>query len=277
MALQMASLNSGSNGNCYYIGNDEDAVLVDAGIPCREIERRMEARNLNIHHVKAVFISHEHTDHIKGLKKLANKYALPVYITDKTALKGPFLIKHLSKPFCADEKIQIGSLLVTAFSKKHDADDPHSFIISYNGITVGVITDIGTACPQVIRYFKQCHAVFIESNYDDDMLQNSRYPYYLKRRISSDVGHMSNRQALELFLNHRPQFMSHVFLSHLSKESNTPELAAATFAAHAGNTLVTVASRYEASEVYTITGGSTPTRRIEMPQYEQSVQLQLFD
>ncbi len=276
MALQIASLNSGSNGNCYYIGNDEDAVLVDAGISCREIERRMEERNLSIHRVKAIFVSHEHTDHIKGLKKLANKYALPVYITDKTALKGPFLIKHLSKPFCDDEKIQVGSLLVTAFSKKHDADDPHSFIISYNGITVGVITDIGTACPQVVRYFKQCHAVFLESNYDDDMLQNSRYPYYLKRRISSDVGHMSNRQALELFLTHRPPFMTHVLLSHLSKENNTPELAAATFAAHAGHTLVTVASRYEASEVYTITAGNAPPRRSE-PHYDYSVQLQLFD
>lgn len=275
MALQIASLNSGSNGNCYYIGNDEDAVLIDAGISCREIERRMAERQLSLSKVKAIFISHEHSDHIRGLAKLANKYRLPVYITDKTALRGPFLIKHLSQSFCAEEKIQIGSLCITAFSKKHDADDPHSFIISHNGVTVGVITDIGTACEQVVKYFRQCHAVFLESNYDEDMLLNGRYPYYLKTRISSDVGHLSNSQALELFLNHRPAFMSHVFLSHLSKDNNSPEIAAAMFAEHAGDVNVVVASRYEASEVYTIFGGETIVQKTITT--HRPVQLGLFD
>lgn len=273
MALQIASINSGSNGNCYYIGNADDAVLIDAGIPCREIERRMSERNLDIRKVRAIFISHEHSDHIKGLAKLSNKYRLPVFITEKTALRGPYLIKHLSQSFCAEQQVQAGSLTVIAFSKKHDADDPHSFIVSYEDVTVGVITDIGMACPQVIKYFKQCHAVFLESNYDEDMLMNGRYPYFLKSRISSDVGHLSNRQALELFVKHKPEFMTHVFLSHLSKDNNLPELALQMFAPHAGSTQVMVASRYESSEVFTIAAGKRVTKNISP---SKPVQLTMF-
>jgi len=275
MALQIASLNSGSNGNCYYVGNETDAVLIDAGISCRETEKRMRAKGLEIEKVRAIFVSHEHSDHVKGLARIANKYTLPVYITEKTALRGPHLVKHLSRHFCADEMIKVGSLRITAFAKKHDADDPHSFIISHNGITIGVITDIGTACDQVVKYFKQCHAVFLESNYDEDMLQNGRYPYYLRTRIASDVGHLSNTQALELFLNHRPYFMTHILLSHLSKDNNTPEIAASLFEPHAGKVKVIVASRYEASEVHTIHGADEvlSARRI----VGRPVQTGLFD
>lgn len=252
MSLQLCSLNSGSNGNCYYIGNKTDAVLVDVGISCRETEKRMKKAGLDIKKVKAIFVSHEHGDHIKGVSTLANKYHLPVYITDTTAKNGPILIRHLSKHFSANETIVIGSLSVTAFSKKHDAGDPHSFIISHAGITVGVFTDMGCACQNVVHHFKQCHAVFLECNYDEEMLENGPYPYLLKERIRCDQGHLSNKQALELFLNHRPPFMSHVFLSHLSKENNTPELALQVFAPHAGAAKIYVVSRYEVSDVFII-------------------------
>lgn len=263
MALQVCSLNSGSNGNCYYIGNETDAVLVDVGISCRETEKRMKKAGLNIKKLKAIFVSHEHGDHIKGVSTLANKYHLPIYITETTAKHGPILIRHLAKHFFANEPIEVGSLTVTAFSKKHDAGDPHSFIISHAGITAGVITDIGCACQHVVHHFKQCHVVFLESNYDEDMLENGRYPFHLKERIRCDHGHLSNKQALELFLNHRPPFMSHVFLSHLSKENNSPELALQAFAPHAGDTKIYVASRYEASEVFTIINGIEPNSPVK--------------
>src|SRR3954470_13344261 len=124
MALFITSLNSGSNGNCYYIGNNTEAVLVDVGISCRETEKRMKLLGLDIKKVKAIFVSHEHGDHIKGVSTLANKYNLPVYITSLTAKHGPILIKHLSKTFTAGERVSIGQLSVTAFVKKHDANDP---------------------------------------------------------------------------------------------------------------------------------------------------------
>jgi phosphoribosyl 1,2-cyclic phosphodiesterase len=256
MALYITSLNSGSNGNCYYVGNSNEAVLIDVGISCRETEKRMKQLGLLIKTVKAIFISHEHADHIKGVSVLAHKYGLPVYITNATATNGPRLIKHLAKTFTANQPIAIGQLLVTAFTKQHDAADPHSFIVTCRGITVGVFTDIGIACKQVVHYFKQCHAVFLEANYDEDLLENGRYPLYLKNRIRNGEGHLSNKQALELFVSHRPPFITHVLLSHLSKENNTPQLARQLFMPHAGKTEIIVASRNQASAVYTITAGA---------------------
>jgi phosphoribosyl 1,2-cyclic phosphodiesterase len=254
MALFIASLNSGSNGNCYYIGNGTDAVLIDVGISCRETEKRMKQLGLNINTIKAIFVSHEHGDHIKGVSTFANKYSLPVYITSLTAKHGPILIKHLSNSFSAGECVLIGDLAITAFTKYHDASDPHSFIVTANGITAGIFTDIGVVCDNLIRHFKQCHAVFLEANYDEEMLENGRYPIHLKNRIRGGQGHLSNRQALELFVKHRPPFMSHVLLSHLSKENNEPRLAADLFIKHAGDVKVVVASRYNATEVFSVAG-----------------------
>ena len=256
MALFITSLNSGSNGNCYYVGNNKDAVLIDAGISCRETEKRMKHLGLSMKTVKAIFVSHEHGDHIKGVSTLANKYKLPVYITAPTAKHGPILIKHLSKAFTADEPVAIGELSVTPFSKQHDADDPHSFIVSYKNVTVGVFTDIGKPCKQVILYFKKCHAAFLEANYDENMLENGPYPIHLKNRIRGDKGHLSNDQALELFVKHRPPFMSHLLLSHLSKENNSPQMAQELFTQHTDGTEIIVAGRYEPTAIFTISAAS---------------------
>ncbi len=275
MALFITSLNSGSNGNCYYVGNNKEAVLIDAGLSCRETEKRMLQLGLSIKMVKAIFISHEHGDHIKGLSTLANKYHLPVYITNATANNGPHLIKHLSKIFIAQQPVAVGELLITPFSKHHDAADPHSFIITNGEVTVGIFTDIGKACCNVVHYFKQCHAVFLESNYDDTMLENGSYPVHLKNRIRGGKGHLSNRQALELFIQHRPTFMTHILLAHLSKENNCPKLAAELFTKYAGDkTAVIIASRYEATPVFTITNKAfVPSNRLDGL---KPVQLNLF-
>lgn len=276
MSLYITSLNSGSNGNCYYIGNESDAVLVDAGISCREIEKRMKLLGLPMKKVKAIFVSHEHTDHIKGVSTLANRYSLPVYITPGTAKQGPKLIRHISRPFTTKEPVSIGTLVITPFSKQHDAADPHSFIISDNEITVGVFTDIGAPCKEVVHYFSRCHAAFLEANYDDDMLENGNYPLHLKNRIRGNQGHLSNLQALELFINHRPAFMSHLLLSHLSKENNNPQLVLDLFQKHAANTSISIASRYEHTPVITIHPDSEKTCR-PLKQLIKPMQLGLFE
>ncbi len=252
MALYFTSLNSGSNGNCYYAGTVNDAVLIDAGLSCREIEKRMKQLGLHMKTVKAIFVSHEHGDHIKGVSTLANKYSLPVYITAKTARHGPRLISHLSKPFTANEKITIGDLVITPFTKSHDAADPHSFIISNNGITVGVLTDIGTVCRDVVHYFNQCHAVFLEANYDEGMLENGKYPIHLKNRIRGGQGHLSNNEALDLFIRHRSPNLSHLLLAHLSKENNSPELVESLFKQHANGITISIAHRHQATEIFSI-------------------------
>lgn len=253
MSLFISSLNSGSNGNCYYIGNSKEAVLIDAGISCRETEKRMKRSGLSMEKVKAIFISHEHTDHINGVTVLSKKHNLPVYITKQTLKNSPLILEErLVKPFKADQAIQIGELTITPFSKFHDASDPHSFIVEGNNVCIGILTDIGAVCENTIRYFKKCHAAFLEANYDDDMLDKGGYPYYLKKRITGGHGHLSNKQALDIFNDHRPKFMSHVLLSHLSKNNNTPELVYELFSKHAGETNVVVASRYEETEIFQI-------------------------
>lgn len=277
MSLAITSLNSGSNGNCYYIGNEQEAVLVDAGISCREIEKRLARSGLSIKNVKAVFISHEHSDHIRGVEVLARKYKLPVYITTPTLRYGALALeKDQTLPFKAYEEIAIGELRVTPFPKSHDASDPHSFIISCRGITVGVFTDIGRACEHVIRNFKQCHAAFLETNYDETMLEEGNYPYYLKKRIRSGEGHLSNREALELFVEHRPSFMSHLLLSHLSQENNSPQLVQDLFNRHGGATKVVVASRHYETEIYTIKNGEAASFPVTSKTIPSAVQMSLF-
>ena len=256
MSLFIASLNSGSNGNCYYIGNDREAVLIDAGISCRETERRMARLGLSMSKVKAIFISHEHSDHINGVTLLAKKYQLPVYITTPTLVGGRLNIEHhLVCSFVAFKAIAIGDLLVTAFPKFHDASNPHSFIIAFRDIKVGVFTDIGVACENVIKHFSQCHAAFLEANYDDEMLDAGGYPYHLKRRIRSGHGHLSNKQAAELFVTYKPAYMTHLLLSHLSKNNNDPQLVKDLFDSCADGIEIVVASRFEETPVYQIGGG----------------------
>ena len=263
MSLFIASINSGSNGNCYYVGNNEEAVLIDAGLSCRETEKRMARIGLCMSKVKAIFISHEHSDHIQGLTVLSKKYDLPVYITPRTTFCGrQFLQQQLIYPFVAYKPTNIGNISVTAFPKFHDAAEPHSFVVACNGVKVAVITDIGVVCDHVIRNFADCHAAFLEANYDDELLANGRYPIHLKRRISGERGHLSNKQALELFIKHKPAHMSHLLLSHLSKDNNNPDLVKQLFDQHAGKTNIVVASRFFESEVYHITRPGQDTIKI---------------
>jgi phosphoribosyl 1,2-cyclic phosphodiesterase len=278
MALQIASLNSGSNGNCYYIGNDTEAIFIDAGLSCRETERRMRVLGLDMRKVKAIFISHEHADHISGMTTLSRKWKLPVFITPAThtSTKLP-LQPHLTVSFRPDEPVQVGRLTVLPFVKHHDGCDPHSFTISCDDARVGVLTDIGHVCKEVIHHFSQCDAAFLEANYDEAMLEQGRYPYHLKKRIRGGKGHLSNRQALELFIQHRPEGMSYLLLSHLSKENNDPKLVLDYFRPHAGVTEVLVASRYHPSDVYTVRPRNTP--RLIAPERPAAIaapQLALF-
>jgi phosphoribosyl 1,2-cyclic phosphodiesterase len=255
MTLYIASLNSGSNGNCYYIGNGRESVLIDAGIPCRETEHRMRSLGLSLSSVKGIFISHEHDDHIRGLEVLSKRYQLPVYISDSTRQQlrlslEPQLLRRLDPR----EPVTAGSLTVTPFPKTHDASDPCSFVVSSPTVSIGVFTDLGIVCEELVRHFRRCHAAFLETNYDEQLLDKGRYPHFLKNRIRGGFGHLSNHQALDLFMRHRPAFMSHLFLSHLSRDNNRPELVQALFDKEAGGTKIVIASRDHETELYAIDG-----------------------
>lgn len=254
MALLISSLNSGSNGNCYYVGNKNEAILVDAGISCRTIERRMKNLQLDIQALKGIFISHEHSDHIKGVETLSAKYRLPVFISEPTYRNSGLDIRSSAVFHFSDKEIvEIGDLKINALSKIHDAADPFSFCVSDKEVTVGVFTDIGYCTENLIEWFSVCHAAFLESNYDESMLANGSYPYYLKKRISGGSGHLSNTNAHELFLRHRPEHLSHLILAHLSQNNNTPEIVEDLFKSDCGNVHIVVAPRDRETPVFEIT------------------------
>lgn len=272
MSLFFASLNSGSNANCYFVGDAKNAVLIDAGLSCKETLKRLQQMKLQTSTIRAIFISHEHTDHIKGVEVLSRKLQIPVFISEATQSNSRlFFEPHLIKRISSGSTTAFGSISVESFTKHHDAADPFSFTVSSHNVTVGVFTDLGHACSNVVSAFSKCQAAILEANYDDTMLDNGPYPYYLKQRIKSEKGHLSNAQALDLFLKHKSEHLKHVMLGHLSKENNAPDLVHRLFSAHAGNTAVHVASRYEASPVFML-------QQIELGYsvIERNLQPQLF-
>lgn len=249
--IEICPLASGSNGNCYYIGNQHDAVLVDAGISTRQLMLRFKSAGLDPAKVKAIFITHEHSDHTRGMEVLSKKLGVNVYMTSRTYYALPPAFRpHYVKFFTPGEAVPVGSFLVHTLLKNHDAVEPCSFRIEHNGRNVGVFTDIGEACSNVTDAVKQCHALFLETNYDEDMLRNGSYPWYLKNRVASSKGHLSNLQAFQLVQDHAHPGLECIFLSHISKENNTPEQATSLFTGIDPAIRVKLTSRYAAGEVY---------------------------
>ncbi|MRR15619.1 MAG: MBL fold metallo-hydrolase [Deltaproteobacteria bacterium] len=228
--MNIAAIASGSNGNCYYVENDGEAVLIDAGISARQIAERMARLGLSLSRVRGVFITHEHSDHIRGLDVLTRKYALPVFMTRKTyASYGKVIKESLLNFFSPGGEVEVGRLSILPFLTSHDAVEPCGLTVFSGGRTVSVMTDLGQGCANAMAHLANADAVFLESNYDEQMLRTGFYPPYLKKRIASDVGHLSNRQAASLALEHASPRLRHVFLSHLSANNNTPALALAAF------------------------------------------------
>lgn len=251
--LKICALASGSNGNCYYIGNEEEAVLIDAGITTKQIISRMKLKGLNPEKLRAVFISHEHSDHVRGIRVLCKKLDIPAYFSQGTFDSSYYTNQPLAvRFFNPGEQIKEGDFTIHTFLKNHDASEPCSFRLEYKGISVGVFTDIGSPCNNVTSHLNKCHALFLETNYDDEMLWNGRYPIFLKRRVSSEVGHLSNEQAFELLTEHAHPELQCVFMSHLSAENNTPQVVANTMQSFESKLDVRITSRHEPSEVYPI-------------------------
>ncbi len=248
--IRVCAIASGSNGNCYYVGNDKDAVLVDAGISRRQILKRMKILNLDIRKVRAVFITHEHSDHMRGVRVLADKHQMPVYFTGDTIKNTRIQHRpgnvHL---FNAGDSIDIGEFTIHSFSKNHDAADPVSFRISINGFSIGVLTDIGAPCDNVKHHLAICDVAFLETNYDEKLLWDGHYPYHLKVRVASDMGHMSNVQALELVKSLKGGKLKHLFLSHISEDNNRVDIAMDTFSELQDEINIIATSRYAPSEV----------------------------
>ncbi len=247
---EVCALASGSNGNCYYIGNETEAVLIDAGISRRQIIDRMKTKGLNPLKVKAVFISHEHSDHYRGAKVLSKKLNIPIYMTSQTYEKSYQTMRPSNViTFDPGDTIQIGNFQIHSFFKLHDAIEPCSFRIEHENKNIGVFTDIGSPCENVKSHLAQCHFLFLESNYDTDMLETGKYPYYLKKRVAGEHGHLSNDQAKELIESHAGDHLQTIYLSHISEDNNRGQIALENFDSLKDKYVIKLTSRYAATEV----------------------------
>src|SRR3989338_7263602 len=226
--MEISALASGSSGNCFYIANEKSAVLIDVGISAKQILSRLVNVGGDVRKIKGIFITHEHSDHIRGSDILARKLNIPIFATKATAQKG-FLCSNKDLVNCInkDSIIKIEKLKIEAFSKTHSAADPVSYSI-YENKKVSIITDAGHACKNIQNNIADCDLLCIEANHDELMLQEGPYPYFLKKWISSDEGHLSNKQAALSVLEHASSKLKNIVLSHLSQANNTPELALKT-------------------------------------------------
>lgn len=249
--LEICAIASGSNGNCYYIGNENEAVLIDAGISTKQVLIRMHECGLDPAKIKGLFITHEHSDHMRGARVLGKKLQIPVFLTSKTHNKAYKNMRpDYARFFSPEENVTIDGIKVFPVLKNHDAAEPCSFRVQMGGKSIGVFTDIGEACDNVKKHIGECHALFLESNYDEKMLWEGRYPYFLKKRVASELGHLSNDQTFELLDKYSNGNLQCVFLSHISRDNNTSEKALKTMEPLTKRFEIKIASRYEASEVY---------------------------
>ena len=229
--MKISALASGSSGNCFYVCNEKNnsAVLIDAGISCKQIVERLNSLGEDPGKIKGIFVSHEHTDHISGADVFARNFGVPVFATRGT-INNCFLCSDESL-ICKikdNEVIDLNGMEVEAFSKSHDAEEPVSFAIR-NGKMVSIITDIGRACENVQDFVHDSDFLVIESNHDLEMLENGPYPYFLKSRIRGINGHLSNLHSGLCVLEHGKSKLKNIMLAHLSQINNTPELAFGTF------------------------------------------------
>ncbi|MBU0614729.1 MAG: MBL fold metallo-hydrolase [Nanoarchaeota archaeon] len=227
--MQSSALASGSSGNCFFIEANNTPFLIDAGISAKQICRRLESLGKDPEKIKGIFITHEHSDHIKGVDVLARKYNIPVYLTRKchencNIESDHSLVRHIEK----DKELDFHGIKILPFSKNHDASDPVSYAIAYREKKLSVMTDIGLVCNNVIDHISGSDLIFMESNHDLQMLEKGPYPAYLKKRIASDFGHLSNYAAALCLLEHASPKLKHVILSHLSENNNTEEIALKT-------------------------------------------------
>ena len=244
-------LASGSKGNALYVRGTDSAVLIDCGLSGKELARRMELRELDPASLSAVVVSHEHTDHVGGVGVICRRYKIPLYITEATCGES---LKKLGKTNDMDiqfmecgRRFSVGSMEIHPFSISHDAADASGFRIITKGSVLGVATDLGVASHLVKEHLSGCDALVLEANHDPELLTaNPNYPWALKQRVRSRVGHLSNEESATLLDELDRSRLKHLVLAHLSEENNTPDmaLAAAYNVLNGTNTSITVASQH---------------------------------
>ena len=225
MSLALASLGSGSRGNATLIKSANALLLIDCGFTIKETERRLHNMGHQPQDIDAILVTHEHSDHIKGVGPFARKYQLPVYLTHGTGqydgLKKITRMHHINthRPFF------IGDIEVTPVTVPHDAREPCQFVFRHDNKTAGVLTDLGSITPHVAEQYRRCDALMLECNHCSEMLSMGPYPISLKQRVGGNWGHLNNHQAANLLSEIEVDQLQHLVISHVSEKNNTEILA----------------------------------------------------
>jgi phosphoribosyl 1,2-cyclic phosphodiesterase len=236
--LRFLSLGSGSSGNCYFFGNAMQGILIDAGIGSRTIRKELRQVGVDFSQILGIFITHDHHDHIKSVGTLGEKFNIPVYATARThdGMDHSYgMTQKLvgSRKFLENNvEFEIGEFKIVSFPVSHDGTDNAGFFIRYREHGILVATDLGLVNDSLKQYIAEADIAIVEANYDHEMLQGGRYPYYLKERILSDTGHLSNHAAGEFLAENWHSNLRYIYLCHLSNDNNHPELAKKTVEAY---------------------------------------------
>lgn len=231
MKVRFISLASGSSGNCYYVGTETYGILIDAGIAARTIKKHLKEAGIGIETIRAVFVTHDHADHIKAVGGLGEKLNIPIYTTAK-------IHEGINKSYCMTEKLRTSArflekqqpmkledFTIEAFEVPHDGTDNVGYCIEIDNKVFSFLTDLGEITPTAAAYIRKANYLVMEANYDEEMLRMGPYPAYLKERIASNTGHMCNADTAEFLANNFDEHLKYIWLCHLSKDNNHPELA----------------------------------------------------
>lgn len=229
--MRMCSIASGSSGNCIYVGSDDTHLLVDTGISKKRIEAGLKELEIKGDELDGILITHEHSDHIQGLGVFSRKYEVPIYATPGT-IEGIKSYSGLGRmpegllhPIQIDQKFTLGDIIVDPFAISHDANEPSGYRMECGGKSAAVATDLGMYTDYIVQKLQNLDAVLLEANHDVHMLEVGAYPYYLKKRILGDKGHLSNELSGRLLCDILHDNLKYIVLGHLSKENNYARLA----------------------------------------------------
>lgn len=228
--LRVASVGSGSKGNATLVASKSTTLLIDCGFPAREMLARLASLDVAVDAIDAVLVTHEHADHIGGVSSIAKAANAPIYATHGTLASGKLAGSRSTIEIESDSQFSVGDIEITAVTVPHDAREPIQFVFQSDSHRVGVLTDLGSVSPHVLRAYMGCDLLLLEFNHDLEMLRRGPYPAALKRRISGDYGHLNNNQAMEMLRAMAGSLPRVIIAGHISEQNNSVDTVSALLA-----------------------------------------------